>query len=566
MIRGIGIFLIVLLVTAVAFSPLIFSSVRLAQEAQTCQQKFEEVKTFFADSQSFITSDQWQSWQSREQTCATSFYTWDATYTAYLRYVPFLDDVMARVYPQWRPLLHTARTYFPLFSEFIQEYPIIAGIDAASDSGKTNEKRYILAFENNTELRPTGGFLGSYAYVVFRNGKIAEFTVDDIYNPDGQLQGYVEPPAPIKNYLYQAGGWHLRDSNWNPNFPEAAQTMAWFFERGVYQQIDGIGIMTLSTVQDALKIVGDVYLPDYSQTISADTLYAFVQSQTEQQFFPGASNKKDVLGALSRAVLRKLVDLSIEQRIQLIDIFFHRLKTKDILFWAKDPQLQQVIEKHGWDGGIRQQTCDTTVTSRCRADLIYIVEANVGINKTNCCIDRTAHLDLWFNDDETATSSVKLNYENHNPVTPQPPKFYGGGYRNYLRLIKNPDATLESVTMNGALLSPKTIDVESDPKLNIQSYGFISDVGGGDKGDVTVLFSHQKWLDYTSPQSYELTILKQPGLETNEYVLTIHLPKHTLVSMGSIAGLTISQSTSNTMELRGTIESDQKISFMILPN
>ncbi len=563
MIRGISILLVLVLVVTVVFSPLILSSVRLAREAQTCQQKFEEVKTFIADSQSLITSDQWQSWQSRAQKCTSAFYRWDSTYIAYLRYVPLLDDMMVKIFPQWRSLLHTARTYLPLVSEFMQEYPNIAGIDAASDSGKTNERRYILAFENNTELRPTGGFLGSYAYVVFHNGKIAEFTVDDIYNPDGQLQGYVEPPAPVKNYLFQSGGWHLRDSNWNPNFPEAAQTMAWFFEHGGYQQIAGIGVITLSTVQDALKIVGDVYLPDYGQTISADTLYAFVQSQTEQQFFPGASNKKDVLGALSRAVLRKLQDLSLEQRIQLTEVFFHRLKTKDILFWARDAQLQQVIEKHGWDGGIHQEAC---ATMRCRADLLYIVEANVGINKTNCCIDRTAHLDLWFNDDETATSSVRLNYENHNPVTPQPPKFYGGGYRNYLRIIKNPDDTLESITMNGALLSPKTIDIERDSKLNVQSYGFISDVGGGDKGDVTALFSHQKRLDYTSPQSYELAILKQPGLQTNEYFLTIHLPKRVSISLGSSAGLSVSQKSLNTMELHGTIESDQKISFTLTPN
>ena len=556
MIRVVSILFVFVLVVVAVFSPLIVSSVRLVQETRTCQQKFNEVQTFFADSQSLITTDQWQSWQSRTQKCTTAFYRWDTTYSAYLRYIPFLDDMMTRVYPQWRPFLHTVRTYLPLVSEFMQEYPNIAGIDATSDNGKTNERRYILAFENNTELRPTGGFLGSYAYVVFRNGKIAEFTVDDIYNPDGQLQGYVEPPAPIKNYLFQAGGWHLRDSNWNPNFPEAAQTMAWFFEHGGYQQIDGIGVITLSTVQDALKIIGDVYLPDYSQTVSADTLYAFAQSQTEQQFFPGASNKRDVLGALSRAVLRKLGDLSIEQRIQLTEVFFHRLKTKDILLWTRDPLLQQVIEKHGWDGAIRQEACTTV---RCRADLLYIVEANVGINKTNCCIDRTAHLDLWFNDDETATSSVQLNYENHNPVTPQPPKFYGGGYRNYLRIIKNPDMTLEGIAMNNSLLSPKTIDVESDPKLNIQSYGFISDVGGGDKGDVTALFSHQKRLDYASPQSYELTILKQPGLETNEYFLTIHLPKHVSVSLGSSAGLSVLQKSSNTMELHGTIESDQKI-------
>src|SRR3989344_1881305 len=122
----------ILLIVAAVFSPLVFSSIRLAKEAQACQQKFEEVKTFFADSQSLIPSDQWQSWQSRAQKCSAAFYRWNSTYTAYFRYVPFLDDVMTIVFPQWHPLLYTAHTYLPLVSEFMQEYPNIAGIDAAS--------------------------------------------------------------------------------------------------------------------------------------------------------------------------------------------------------------------------------------------------------------------------------------------------------------------------------------------------------------------------------------------------------------------------------------------------
>ncbi|MCX6800331.1 MAG: DUF4012 domain-containing protein, partial [Candidatus Falkowbacteria bacterium] len=37
--------------------------------------------------------------------------------------------------------------------------------------GMTEDKRYLLVFQNNTEARATGGFIGSYALADFRNGK-----------------------------------------------------------------------------------------------------------------------------------------------------------------------------------------------------------------------------------------------------------------------------------------------------------------------------------------------------------------------------------------------------------
>ena len=67
------------------------------------------------------------------------------------------------------------------------------------------------------ELRPTGGFIGSYAIMTFDKGRLAEIVVNDVYTADGQLKGHVDPPEPIRKYLGE-GGWFLRDSNWDPDF------------------------------------------------------------------------------------------------------------------------------------------------------------------------------------------------------------------------------------------------------------------------------------------------------------------------------------------------------------
>src|SRR3989338_3598117 len=57
-----------------------------------------------------------------------------------------------------------------------------------SDGGATSDvtKKYLVLFQNSSELRPTGGFPGTYAVATFKDGRLDWFLVDDVYNLDGQ--------------------------------------------------------------------------------------------------------------------------------------------------------------------------------------------------------------------------------------------------------------------------------------------------------------------------------------------------------------------------------------------
>src|SRR3989344_469487 len=75
-------------------------------------------------------------------------------------------------------------------------------------------KTYIVLLQNNTELRATGGFMGSYARIETDKAGIKKIEVQDIYQPDGQIAGHVEPPYPVQE-AFRQGWWKLRDSNWD---------------------------------------------------------------------------------------------------------------------------------------------------------------------------------------------------------------------------------------------------------------------------------------------------------------------------------------------------------------
>jgi len=90
-------------------------------------------------------------------------------------------------------------------------------------AGYNGSQRYLLLFQNNSELRPTGGFIGTYGILEIANGQIKEFFVDDIYHLDSQVINKLnnQIPAPLEKYL-NVKEWYMRDCNWDPDFSFSA--------------------------------------------------------------------------------------------------------------------------------------------------------------------------------------------------------------------------------------------------------------------------------------------------------------------------------------------------------
>ena len=160
--------------------------------------------------------------------------------------------------------------------------------------GFNGSKTYLVLFQNNMELRPGGGFIGSYAILNLSKGKIGSFKIYDVYDADGQLKGHVEPPYPIRRYLPSIH-WYLRDSNFNVDFSKGAVASAVFLNSEMQQAVDGVIGVDLSFVKNLLSVVGPVEVADYNQTVNADNFFQVAKAHAEDNFFPGSTQKKDFL-------------------------------------------------------------------------------------------------------------------------------------------------------------------------------------------------------------------------------------------------------------------------------
>ena len=121
------------------------------------------------------------------------------------------------------------------------------------------QKRILVIFQNQNELRSTGGFIGSFADILLQDGKIQNINISSIYDLDGQLNENIRPPAPI---LSVNNRWYFRDANWFTSFDESAKKIISFYEKEGGETPSLLLAITPQVISELLKITGPLKTKD----------------------------------------------------------------------------------------------------------------------------------------------------------------------------------------------------------------------------------------------------------------------------------------------------------------
>ena len=375
--------------------------------------------------------------------------------------------------------------------------------------GSDVNKNYLVLFENNMELRPTGGFIGSYGIANFGGGKLNGLTINDIYSADGQLKGHIEPPPPIKTYLGEAN-WFFRDSNWNPDFPTSAARAEWFLNKEMSTQVDGVMAIDLEPIKNLLTYIGPIFLPDYNLTITSDNLYEKTQQEAQANFFPGSRKKASFLTALSRVLLSEVSKMNSKSRIAVLKVLYESLEGRHIQVTVHDKNPELALSKLGWDGKFPSYSCGAD----CYSDFFADIEANVGVNKANYFVTRRINFKTLLDSNKiTRTAQIKLKNSANISLGPS------GIYKTYLRIAIPTDAEVLRVrTVNGQnqeILSPDVVTENGRKEAGV----FVS-LNPGETKIVEFIWTTEIPND-AKISNYGLYIRKQAGVANDPITLEV---------------------------------------------
>ncbi|MBI4096873.1 MAG: DUF4012 domain-containing protein [Candidatus Levybacteria bacterium] len=429
-----------------------------------------------------------------------------------------------------------------LYSQKLEKYePALALFMAVSDAlpellGFEGERVYLVLFQNNMELRPGGGFIGSYGLLRLRDGKLISFTIHDVYDADGKLKGHIEPPFAIKRHL-GASHWFLRDSNVSADFPTNAKQAAYFLNLETGEKVDGVIGVDVAFAQTLLSVVGPIQVPEYQTSVSSENFFLLVETKTEKDFFPGSTQKRDILTAVYKSLEQALFTPGKAPLLKLLSGATAGIEQKHVQFSFSSPSLARIFSVNNLSGSIVDER---VVKQDAVNDFLLVSEINVGVNKANYYVKRAIDMMVQIDDGGRVMETVKISYTH----TGSEKSAFNGDYKNYLRVFVPKGAILEQVAIDGKSMSiveavtdpavyqkkqfrpPVGLEIETLEEEGKRGFGLVLMLPTGSRKTVALTYRLAKTVALSQPIfSYDFWFLKQPGTNHDPFTFTLLFPK-----------------------------------------
>lgn len=380
--------------------------------------------------------------------------------------------------------------------------------------GESEEKKYLILFQNDKELRPTGGFITAYAVFRIDKGQIHVDRSDDIYHLDDSIGSKPSAPIQLQRYL-KVYTLNLRDSNISPDFIKSMETFKSMYDRaGQGTRVDGIIALDTNVLVNTIKILDDqVNASGLTFTTKNDArcdcpevIYTLENTISRPKNYVDP-NRKGLIGDLLSAILTKA--LSSSPKIYwgpLFQSIITGANEKHVLFYLYDKDAQSGIEALNAAGRIRPFD----------GDYLHINEANLSGAKVNLFMQETVDVN-YENKDGGIVKTVTIHYK--NPHEASDCNLERGGlclnaeYRDWIRVY---------VPKGSALIDSKGSDVKVTTSEDLGKTVFEGFVSVRTEGIATLTLTYKLPDSLKSKSPLPLMIQKQPGTNANVYNIMVN--------------------------------------------
>jgi hypothetical protein len=312
---------------------------------------------------------------------------------------------LAEEFAQIKEAIHGATEAVTNAKPALVELPKVAGMEG--------EKKYMVLFHNDGELRGTGGFMTAYAILRVDKGRVYAERSSDIYDLDAKFRSRLKPPEPIEKYLKNVPYWYLRDMNLAPDFKaNMDQFTKYYGEVPGEPDVDGVIGVDTNFLVDILKILGPVDVPGFGRfTTDEDPRCKCPQVVYQLELIadrPAATlvaSRKGVLGPLMKELLNKAYAAPTPWWDDLFKAIIDNGSQKHMVFYFLDGAAQQAAEKLNAAGRVVET----------RDDYFMIQDVNFGGAKANFFVTQEVVGELSIGGDGTITKTMTVTYTNPAP-------------------------------------------------------------------------------------------------------------------------------------------------------
>ena len=402
-------------------------------------------------------------------------------------------------------------------------------------------RTYLVLFQNNYELRPTGGFISNYGVLTFSHGIYTGIDFHDVYG-DIDNHDYVEPPL-ILSTLLQGNGYdsdNFRDGNYDPDFRLTKDKLIEFYSMSYPDQsVDGVIAVDFSFLEKFVGLYAPVTVD--GQTLTQQNLFetlSSLASDVDRHNTEALAERKDIATPLMKTLIGKT--LIFPWRIhEFLTLLAQGLNEKHVLAAFNAGGLEDSFHSRNWDGALPQSDM---------GDFLAVNEGNYGGMKSDRYITRDVSYDLTVGNQRdvvgnpvvTAKVSVTLTHNGSYNIP------LSGDYSGYLRTM---------IPKSSKIITGGTVTEDRD---DVYVLGELVHLKPGQS--VTYTYSYDLPEYIWNNGTYYLHLHKQPGTDGDYYRVTVHTPTDTSLEAP------LFQVHENTATFDAHLTQDTNLSFALVPD
>lgn len=265
------------------------------------------------------------------------------------------------------------------------------------------ERKYLILFQNNDEIRATWWFMWSLATVTIKNGKVTDFANDDIYAYEWEINKVYPDKNPAPEWLNKiTDTFWLRDSNYFIDFESSSKSINFFLNK-INKNIDGIIYINQNTILDFLKYTWWIEFPKLWETITEENFSLIISTLVESQAFKVWTlwSPKQVLFDFAQIFIWVLKEK--KDYFAYLDILQKNIKSRDLVIYSFLPEENNLLWKLWLNWKINYS--DTL-------DFSYPVYTSIWWNKSDRYIELKYKKDIIQNEDCSINTNLKI-YRTH---------------------------------------------------------------------------------------------------------------------------------------------------------
>jgi hypothetical protein len=427
--------------------------------------------------------------------------------------------------------------------------------------GAESPTTYLVIFQNEKEMRASGGLLTAFGTVTVDKGDIGdEISATDMWDLEGFVRetlGVNAGPASFNPYEvnpeYVNPYWGFYQNIYGQNFlmnngcgatalraqdsglyPDLYWTMDIFsdyydvaslYNPVKYPAYDHILILNTFFASDIVSLVEPLTIESNGAQITSENLAREIFAETSTAPLD-PSIRKSYIGEVASAVQDKITSLSAEQFMSLGQMLIRTIQAKNIAFSSKDEQVQAYFDELGLSGRIEKNFA---------GDYFHLNEAQNCALKSNFYVRNTTTQTVNIDAEGDISKVIRVDWKNDHVIQPGEENIISSSwaffYRAWVRVFAPEGSAFtgsDGLGRSGPLwyepfdYYDSTMEKQMQDNIIYFDQRRFTDADPIPEQQLIVTYDLPQSLKYDPLNGYRLLIQKHPGKQDEQNTVNIN--------------------------------------------